>query len=201
MQSARSPFKTRIVLGEIQPRQAAEYSGPDLPSAGVPVLELATNRTNYQLPYPLKAPVALGDKGRDFIIGLFARKSSTHLLRVVATLSNGRAVTSRPVSVTYARPRPPSDLRELKPQNTLNAPPQPPTPDQSPTADTCESLWNRRNAIWHRYAYCFTTTKAQQVFGNAGCFRDLNAARAAMSPADIAEVDALVARERQMGCR
>jgi uncharacterized caspase-like protein len=69
-----------------------------------------------------------------------------------------------------------------------------------PTGETCEDLWRRRNAIWHRYRYCFTTTKGQQTFGNSGCIRDLNAARAAMSSADLAEVEALAAREQQMGC-
>ena len=67
--------------------------------------------------------------------------------------------------------------------------------------DNCDSLWKRRNAIWHRHGYCFTGAKGQQVFGNQGCSRDQAAARAAMSTADRSEVDALDAQEKQLGCR
>lgn len=69
------------------------------------------------------------------------------------------------------------------------------------TADTCDDLWNRRNAIWHRHKYCFTTERGQRAFGNVGCSRDQAAARAAMSEAEQAEVDALVARERAQSCK
>ncbi len=68
-------------------------------------------------------------------------------------------------------------------------------------ADTCDALWHRRNAIWHRNGYCFTGAKGQQVFGNRGCSRDLAAARAVMSSADRALVDAIDAREKQLGCK
>ncbi len=67
--------------------------------------------------------------------------------------------------------------------------------------DTCDSLWLRRNTIWKRNGYCFTSAKAKQALGNAGCSRDQAAARAAMSAADIAEVDALLVREQGMGCQ
>ena len=66
---------------------------------------------------------------------------------------------------------------------------------------SCEALWTARNAIWHRHGYCFTTARGQNAFGNAGCSRDERAARAAMSPADRDNVDALQARERAIGCR
>jgi uncharacterized caspase-like protein len=68
-------------------------------------------------------------------------------------------------------------------------------------AESCDSLWLRRNGIWQRYGYCFTTPRAVQTFGNSGCFRDLEGVRAAMSPADRTEVEALVNRERELGCR
>ncbi len=71
----------------------------------------------------------------------------------------------------------------------------------TPAAETCESSWTRRNAIWHRHGYCFTSDKGKQVFGNAGCSRDEKAARAAMSPGDRDLVEALGAQERAMGCR
>jgi hypothetical protein len=76
---------------------------------------------------------------------------------------------------------------------------QPTPPPQQ--EDTCDNLWHRRNAVWHRSGYCFTSAKGQQVFGNQGCSRDLAAARAAMTSADRALVDALDAREKQLGCK
>ena len=80
--------------------------------------------------------------------------------------------------------------------------PRVPTPASPPTAATsCDELWFRRNAIWHSHGYCFTTTRARQAFDTSSCFRDQQAARAAMSPANRAAVDALQARERELGCR
>ena len=67
--------------------------------------------------------------------------------------------------------------------------------------DTCDSLWLRRNTIWKRNGYCFSSAKAKQALGNAGCSRDQAAARAAMSASDLAEVDALSAKEQGMGCQ
>ena len=77
----------------------------------------------------------------------------------------------------------------------------PPAALAKASGDTCESLWLRRNTIWKRNGYCFTSTKAKQALGNAGCSRDQAAARAAMSPTDLAEVDALSAKEQGMGCQ
>ena len=76
----------------------------------------------------------------------------------------------------------------------------PAQPPAKAMAATCDALWMRRNAIWHRHGYCFTTTRGQRAFGNTGCSRDQNAARAAMSPAERAEVDTLSAQEKQSAC-
>jgi uncharacterized caspase-like protein len=78
---------------------------------------------------------------------------------------------------------------------------RPSTPNVTGRGETCEDIWLRRNSIWHRYGYCFTTPKGLQTFGNSGCYRDLDAVRAAMSPADRAEVEAYANRERELGCR
>lgn len=67
--------------------------------------------------------------------------------------------------------------------------------------ESCDTLWRQRNAVWHRHGYCFTTAKGQQVFGNAGCSRNDAQARAAMTSADKAEVDHIIAREQARGCR
>jgi hypothetical protein len=77
---------------------------------------------------------------------------------------------------------------------------RPPAPSP-PAAESCDDLWYRRNAVWHRYGYCFTSAKGQRVFGNNGCSRDLGSARAAMSPQDLVLVDAIDAREKAIGCK
>jgi hypothetical protein len=66
---------------------------------------------------------------------------------------------------------------------------------------TCDTVWTERNALWHRAGYCFTTDRAKQVFGNAGCSRNQDQARAAMPPTDRARVEQLAEIEKQMGCR
>ncbi len=70
-----------------------------------------------------------------------------------------------------------------------------------PAAQSCEALWYARNSVWHRYGYCFRGARGKRTFGNAGCSRDQAGARAAMSRADAAEVDRLVAEEKRLGCR
>ncbi len=83
---------------------------------------------------------------------------------------------------------------------TVQAPPRP-APPPSAAAQSCEGLWYRRNEIWNRNGYCFTTTRGRAAFDTSSCFRDQGAARAAMSADERATVDALLAREREMGCR
>lgn len=92
-------------------------------------------------------------------------------------------------TVAVARPGVPSALS-----------PAPARPVPAAT-ESCDALWQRRNAIWHRNGYCFTSAKGQQVFGNQGCSRNEAAARAAMSAAERAEIDTLADREKQLGCR
>ena len=89
--------------------------------------------------------------------------------------------------------------RPSAPQAAVSAPPSPPPRQQA--FETCDSLWHRRNAVWHRNGYCFTTARGQQAFGNRGCPRNEPPARAAMPPADLAEIQATTDRERQLGCR
>jgi len=84
---------------------------------------------------------------------------------------------------------------------TVAAPGQYLPPPSAPPTESCDDLWYRRNAVWHRYGYCFASAKGQRIFGNQGCFRDLAAARAAMAPPDRALVDALDAREKVLGCK
>ena len=86
-------------------------------------------------------------------------------------------------------------------QAAITPPPTPPPPRAAPAATSCDGLWLERNAIWHRHGYCFTTARGRAAFDTASCFRDQGAARAAMSAAERTTVDALLAREREQGCR
>jgi uncharacterized caspase-like protein len=79
---------------------------------------------------------------------------------------------------------------------TLPAPPV-----VNPSDESCDGLWRRRNAIWHKNGYCFTSTKGVQAFGNVGCSRDMAGAQSVMSPQDRASVESLTAREKAKGCR
>lgn len=72
---------------------------------------------------------------------------------------------------------------------------------QQPATASCDDLWYERNAIWHRNGYCFRGARGKSTFGNAGCSRNQDQARAAMSPRDLASVDAIVAEERRRDCR
>lgn len=100
-------------------------------------------------------------------------------------------------SMPARQPAPAAVGPAARPVLLPTAPAQPPA---KATAATCDALWMRRNAIWHRHGYCFTTTRGQQAFGNSGCSRDQNTARAAMSAAERTEVDTLSAQEKQAGC-
>lgn len=68
-------------------------------------------------------------------------------------------------------------------------------------ATGCRDLWYERNAIFASYGYCFTSPEGQQAFGNAGCFRNADQVRAAMSGTDRAKVERLRSAERTQGCR
>lgn len=68
-------------------------------------------------------------------------------------------------------------------------------------ASPCDNLWLRRNAIWHKHGYCFTTARGRQAFDTSACFRDQSAARAAMSAGERTTVDTLLNEERALGCR
>ncbi|QIE56427.1 SH3 domain-containing protein [Pikeienuella piscinae] len=65
----------------------------------------------------------------------------------------------------------------------------------------CDALWHARNAIWDSYGYCFTSARGRAAFGANGCSRDMEGARAAMTPADIGEIERIAAAERAAGCR
>ena len=65
---------------------------------------------------------------------------------------------------------------------------------------TCADLWYRRNAEYKAAGYCFRTPDGIRAFGNAGCAYD-DVAEVPLSRGQRATVAAIVARERELGCR
>lgn len=118
------------------------------------------------------------------------------LLKVIESRGDWRRVVLLDGTTGWAHGRWIACCRTLAVAATPSPGPRPAT-----AAQGCEELWTSRNAIWHRYGYCFTTARGKAAFGNAGCSRDEQSARAAMAPADRTTVDALQARERALGCR
>jgi YARHG domain len=67
-------------------------------------------------------------------------------------------------------------------------------------ADTCDSLWVARNAIYKAKGFCFKTPRAISYFGNAGCRFDDEGA-VPLTSADQAAIASIQARERALGCQ
>jgi hypothetical protein len=65
--------------------------------------------------------------------------------------------------------------------------------------DVCGQLWVARNSIYKQYGLCFRTAQAIRYFGNAGCIYD-SPEQIRMSRHDRQRVQAIVARERDLGC-
>lgn len=70
---------------------------------------LRTDAENYKIAVPLSDDVPAGVTAR-WRIQLDAEMSSTHKLRIVAQLADGRDVASRPLEVLYFKPKPFPDL-------------------------------------------------------------------------------------------
>ena len=70
-----------------------------------------------------------------------------------------------------------------------------------PQGESCDALWDERNAIYHAAGYCFTSARGQARFPAQDCIAGLGAAEVELSPAEKSRIDAIVARERQSGCR
>lgn len=77
--------------------------------------------------------------------------------------------------------------------------------EQSSTADVsslpvCEQLWRQRNAIFHKFGYCFSTPKGQAVFGNDNCSRDMNSTWRAMGEDNRNFIKRVQEQERLNAC-
>lgn len=66
---------------------------------------------------------------------------------------------------------------------------------QSGAYMSCDQLWRARNEIYARNGYCFTTERAQAVFGS-GCFPPYGR----LSGWEKARVNELQMWERRKGC-
>jgi hypothetical protein len=71
--------------------------------SGKPV-QLSLDRQNYRIPLEWRAELAQGQNSR-FALSIGAAKSSGHTFRLVLELADGATLTSRPVNLTYFRPR------------------------------------------------------------------------------------------------
>lgn len=64
---------------------------------------------------------------------------------------------------------------------------------------SCQSLWEVRNLIYQQNGYCFSTARAQQAFGNAGCTITKQSA-VRLNAYERENVAQIVAVERAKGC-
>ena len=63
-------------------------------------------------------------------------------------------------------------------------------------AQSCYDLWYARNLIYAENGYCFSTSLGRRVVGNYPCWTR----NPTLSRAERAQVDAIRARERALGC-
>ncbi len=65
---------------------------------------------------------------------------------------------------------------------------------------SCDTLWTVRNTIYDERGYCFRTARAKDVFSNDDC-TVTNASQLAFNAYERANIDRIVAVEKQKGCR
>jgi hypothetical protein len=63
----------------------------------------------------------------------------------------------------------------------------------------CDFLYTMRNSIYKERGYCFTTARAIQTFGNAGCRFD-NVNEVPLNRFERANVAAIKSAEQAMNC-
>lgn len=74
-----------------------------------------------------------------------------------------------------------------------------PAPARSVTDFSCEQLWFGRNSIFKEAGYCFKTSRAISVFGNAGCrYDDIN--QVVLTPENRNFVETIEQTERLKAC-
>jgi uncharacterized caspase-like protein len=71
----------------------------------------------------------------------------------------------------------------------------------SSAAESCDTLWYDRNAIFARNGYCFQGARGRATFSNEGCRQNVAAAQIPLSTAERLEVERLILREKALRCR
>lgn len=64
---------------------------------------------------------------------------------------------------------------------------------------SCQSLWEVRNWIYKQNGYCFSTRRAINTFGNAGCWID-NQSQVRLNAVERENVATIAAVEKSRGC-
>jgi len=70
---------------------------------------------------------------------------------------------------------------------------------QAGVRESCDALWEERNAIYKDAGYCFKTPRAIRRFGNAGCRYD-DVRDVPLSQNQRTLVGSLESDERMLGC-
>jgi hypothetical protein len=102
--SRSSPFQVKLGLGKFkQAAECGEGAAP-APTAVKAAVQLQLDSVNYSLDLNFQRTIGAGQVAR-FSLPLAAPKSSEHDFRIVALLSDGRTVSSLPISLLYFRPK------------------------------------------------------------------------------------------------
>lgn len=64
---------------------------------------------------------------------------------------------------------------------------------------SCQALWEVRNLIYQQNGYCFSTQRAQQAFGNDGCWIT-NQSHVMLNAFERENVAEIAAVEKSKGC-
>jgi hypothetical protein len=64
---------------------------------------------------------------------------------------------------------------------------------------SCQALWEVRNLIYQQNGYCFSTRRAQQAFGNDGCWIT-NQSQVRLNAFERENVAEIAAVEKSKGC-
>lgn len=71
----------------------------------------------------------------------------------------------------------------------------------TPQGQGCDALWRERNSIYDAGGYCFSSDRGKSAFPNQACVTGLGAGEVQLTTIEKARVEAIVAREKQIGCR
>ena len=106
MKTASAPMRGELTIGGLIVQAECGAGGPPELARPKPV-ELKLDQSNYRLPIPLRRAIDPG-RNHQFTLALVAARSSNHDFQVVAKLSDGREIRSRPVNLLYFKPREPA---------------------------------------------------------------------------------------------